>query len=179
MMMVMCAGVRSRSRSHRVHLLGSIRSEVLDDGVHTQGRQGSDVEKRVAQGQLLQHTAHERPHHLWRCRPVGGGYQTGMFSPSLGIRIIRCPHEVANQQIAKLFALDAATRVAARLGWTKCTYVGDNAASLQMVHTMRPSLHNTVICQILRRIRNRLLWTAMTVHLLWVPSGLQPGDPSS
>ena len=110
---------------------------------------------------------------------VGGGYQTGMFSPSLGIRIIRCPHEVANQQIAELFALDAATRVAARLGWTECTYVGDNAASLQMVHTMRPSLHNTVMCQILRRIRNRLLWTAMTVHLLWVPSGLQPGDPSS
>lgn len=107
------------------------------------------------------------------------GYHVGLFSPTFGSRIIRCPPQVVTQQAAELFAVDAATRLATRLGWTQYTYVGDNTAALAITTNLRPPLYNAVMTNITRRIRNRLLWTNSQVHLVWVPSFLQPADPPS
>ena len=106
-------------------------------------------------------------------------YQVALFGPQTGARLVHCPMEIMSQQTAELFAFDSATRLAVRLGWRALTYVGDNTAVLHLVLRLRPSLQNQVIVKLIRRIRNRLLWSRLTVHLVWVPSPLQPADALS
>jgi hypothetical protein len=103
-------------------------------------------------------------------------YQVGLFSPSFGIRMITTPLTVTTQQIAELFSLDCATRLATRLGWSHLTLIGDNLGSLQLLLSFRPTLSNQTLVKTLRRIHNRLLWSGLTLALLWVPSTLQPAD---
>ena len=103
----------------------------------------------------------------------------GLFGPTMGGRIIHCPDTIISQQQAELFAIDAATRLAVRLGWSHMTYVGDNTAALQVVHSMKPTLRHLEYTRLTRRIRNRLLWSGLTVALLWVPSAFQPADALS
>lgn len=57
--------------------------------------------------------------------------------------------------------------------------MGDNRAALFLLSSLRPNLHVTTIVLILRRIYNRLLWTGLQAHLVWVPSHLQPADGPS
>lgn len=106
-------------------------------------------------------------------------YQVGLWSPIFGTRIICAPPTVLSQQQAELFAADAATRLAARLGWTELTLIGDNRAALFLLESLRPNLQVASLVHILRRIYNRLLWTGLRAHLLWVPSAFQPADGPS
>lgn len=106
-------------------------------------------------------------------------YQVGLWSPIFGTRIIRTPDYILTQQQAELFAADAATRLAARLGWSQLTLIGDNRAALYLLDSMRPNLQVDQLVRVLRRIYNRILWTGMRAHLLWVPSHLQPADGPS
>ena len=110
---------------------------------------------------------------------LGSTYQVGLYGPTTGGRILTCPEEVTNQQEAELYAFDATTRVAVRLGWQHLTYVGDNAGMLALAISMRPPLRCPKLVTMIRRIRNRLLWSGLCVCLLWVPSCLQPADPLS
>ena len=110
---------------------------------------------------------------------LGTQFRVGLFGPMVGARFLLCPGDVVSQQEAELYALDAATRLAVRLGWSHLTYVGDNSAALHVVRTMRPYLRNERYVRLVRRIRNRLLWSGLTVALIWVPSCLQPADPLS
>lgn len=110
---------------------------------------------------------------------VGSHYQVGLWSPVFGARIICAPPEVLSQQQAELFAADAATRLATRLGWTQLTLVGDNKAALYLLHSLRPNLQVPTMVHILRRILNRLLWSGLRAHLIWVPTDLQPADGPS
>ena len=89
------------------------------------------------------------------------------------------PPEMTSQQQAELYALDAATRLGVRLGLQRLTLVGDNRAMLHLVGTMRPALRNQTLVRTVRRIRNRLLWSGLLLHLMWCPSALQPADPLS
>jgi hypothetical protein len=59
------------------------------------------------------------------------------------------------------------------------TYVGDNMAALQVVHSMKPTMRLLEYTRLTRRIRNRLLRSGLTVALLWVPSAFQPADALS
>ena len=106
-------------------------------------------------------------------------YQVGLFSPQFGIRILCCPPNIATQQQAELFACDASTRLAARLGWQHLTLISDNTGALLSLSHMTPSTSNATYCTIVRRCFNRLLWTGMHVTLCWVPSPLQPADHPS
>ena len=106
-------------------------------------------------------------------------YQVGLYGPTIGGRVLTCPPEIKNQQEAELYAFDAATRLAVRLGWRYLTYVGDNAGTLALAHSLRPPLRCPALVTMLRRLRNRLLWSGLCVCLLWVPSCLQPADPLS
>ena len=54
----------------------------------------------------------------------GAHFQVGIFGPMVGGRIVCCPGNVNLHQQAELFAVDAATRLAVRLGWSHITYVG-------------------------------------------------------
>ena len=110
---------------------------------------------------------------------MNGHYQVGLFPPQFGIRIICCPSTVTSQQQAELFACDASTRLAARLGWSHLTLVSDNTGALLSLHHMTPAISNSAYSSIVRRCFNRLLWTFMHVHLCWVPSPLQPADHPS
>ena len=107
------------------------------------------------------------------------GYQVGLFGPTIGTRLIWCPPEISNQQEAELFALDCATRLAVRLGSYGVTYVGDNSGTLALASTLRPFLQTPVQVNLVRRIRNRLLWSHTLLSLVWVPTALQPSDPAS
>ena len=107
------------------------------------------------------------------------GYQVGLFGPTVGVRLVTCPPDTLSQQQAELFAIDAATRLAVRLGWRHITYVGDNAAALHLLLSLRPRLSCAPLLRLCRRIRNRLLWSGLCVAAVWVPSALQPADGPS
>ena len=107
------------------------------------------------------------------------GFQIGIFSPTWGCRVVRAPPQVTNQQQAELYALDAASRWAVRLGTSEITFVGDNLGVLHMAASLRPALSSAIACTTVRRILNRARWSGLRAHLLWTPSGLQPADPLS
>jgi hypothetical protein len=110
---------------------------------------------------------------------VDGAYQIGIFGPTVGCRILRAPPEIQTQQAAELYAIDATTRLAARLGMNQLTLVGDNLGAIYLTLSLRPPLSSLPLCRTLRRLYNRLLWSKLTLHLIWVPSALQPADPPS
>ena len=93
--------------------------------------------------------------------------------------MVCCPPAVVTQQQAGLYGLDVATRLAVRLGLRRVTAVGDNRGMNHLLLSFRPDLGNQTNVQTLRRIRNRLLWSGLLVHVVWCPSGLQPADPLS
>ena len=122
----------------------------------------------------------------WLCTPVcldaayvNKGYQVGLFSPTWGGRIVRCPDYVTSQQAAELYAIDAATRLAVRLGLHHVSLFGDNLGALHIFRTLRPPISSPALLTTTRRIANRLRWSNLRAHLLWVPSGTQPADPLS
>ena len=96
---------------------------------------------------------------------MNGHYQVGLFSPQFGIRILCCPPTITSQQQAELFACDASTRLAARLGWHHLTLISDNTGALLSLYHMTPSTLNSAYSTIVRRCFNRLLWTRMHVNL--------------
>ena len=110
---------------------------------------------------------------------IGPHFQIGLFSPLFGSLVITAPPSITTQQQAELFAADAATRLAVRLGYHSVSLIGDNTGALHALESLRAplSLHSWV--QLLRRIHNRLLWSGLHVHLLWTPTSLQPADPIS
>ena len=110
---------------------------------------------------------------------VSNHYQIGLYSPTFGARILIAPPEITTQQQAELFAADAALRLSVRLGFPHVTLIGDNSGSLYSLESLRGILAAQQWIRILRRITNRLLWSGLCVHLLWVPSALQPADPIS
>ena len=110
---------------------------------------------------------------------MGDCYQVGLYSPSVGGRVVACPPHVVTQQQAELYGLDAATRLAVRLGLSRVTVVGDNRGMNHLLLAFRSDLSNQTNVRTLRRIRNRLLWSGLLVHVVWCPSGLQPADPLS
>jgi hypothetical protein len=107
------------------------------------------------------------------------GYRIGIFSPLWGSRTLLAPQYIRNQQTAELYALDAATRWATRLGVNTITLIGDNLGALHLLNSMRPPVASHHIVQIIRRILNRARWSQLRAQLLWVPSGIQPADPIS
>ena len=110
---------------------------------------------------------------------IDGTYQIGIFGPTIGCRILRAPPEIQSQQAAELYAIDATTRLATRLGMQQLTLVGDNLGAIYLTLSLRTPLSSLPLCRTLRRIYNRLLWSKLTLHLVWVPSALQPADPPS
>lgn len=107
------------------------------------------------------------------------GFLVGLFSPTVGARVIHAPPSVLLQQEAELFAIDCATRLMVRLGWRSGHYVGDNLGALFLLLSFRPPLRNSRMVQTLRRIYNRLLWSRLQLQVSWAASALQPADPFS
>ena len=66
------------------------------------------------------------------------GYRIGIYSPAWGGRTLVAPPDITNQQTSELYAIDAATRWAIRLGVTTFTLCGDNKGALHLVSSMRP-----------------------------------------
>ena len=60
------------------------------------------------------------------------GYQIGLLLPNSLARVLLAPPEIHSQQEAELFAIDAATRLAVRLGMKDLTIIGDNMGALYM-----------------------------------------------
>ena len=90
-----------------------------------------------------------------------------------------CPPDVVTQLQAELYGLDVGTRLAVRLGLSRVTIVGDNKGMNHLLLGFRPDLGNQTNVQTLRRVRNRLLWSGLLVHVVWCPSALQRADPLS
>jgi hypothetical protein len=65
-------------------------------------------------------------------------FQVGIFGPTTGCRIIRAPPEIQHQQAAELFAIDASTLLAVRLGFKHLTLVGDNLGAIYLTLSFRP-----------------------------------------
>jgi hypothetical protein len=106
-------------------------------------------------------------------------FYVGLYSPFFGSRIICAPPFISSQQQAELFAADAATRLAVRLGYSQITLIGDNSSVLYALERSKAILSIHPWTQTLRRICNRLIWCGLTVHLVWTPSHNQPADPIS
>ena len=82
----------------------------------------------------------------------------GMWGADLGYRIWQAPHWVRTQQVAELYRLQAAIKLAAYRGQTDVEIVDDNLATLQQVVHQRvraPLRHQQCI---LRRVHHAMRW---------------------
>jgi hypothetical protein len=110
---------------------------------------------------------------------VGSGFQVGIHSTLLGARVITLDSWISSQQQAELSGLLAVLEIALHLGLPCVTVQGDNLASLFSLRRLRPFYGNVRLARAMRAVFNFMWERHLGVHLVWVPSALQPADPLS
>ena len=101
------------------------------------------------------------------------------FHPTYGIQVHVAPPTILSQQMAELFALTYAVRLALSIHFPALHLVGDNTGALSaLLHlTGRPANYTQI--RLLRQIYNMLWWSALPITLSWIPSAFHPADPPS
>ena len=115
------------------------------------------------------------------------GYRVGLFSPRVGTQVewlgtafsLGFRARKVHQQIAELWGLWTALRLACHLGWGGVTMFLDNAGAIYQGVRGRASAGLWVQQWILRNVNLLLFRHPLVVHFVFVPTFLQPVDPIS
>ena len=112
-------------------------------------------------------------------RSPWGSFFVGVWEIRMGIRIFPCPEWVMTQQAAELFGAYKAVSLAAFRHDSPCHLYLDNHAAIYSL--LRGKARSPVMPQnrILRRLCYLLHWSGAVLALHFVPSPLNPADPSS
>jgi hypothetical protein len=112
------------------------------------------------------------------CSPWGVFF-VGVWEQRMGSRIFPCPAWVVTQQAAELFGAVKALSLAAFRKDRSCHLYLDNHAAIYSL--LRGKARSPLIPQnrILRRVSYLLHWSGLVAALHFVPSSLNPADPSS
>lgn len=106
-------------------------------------------------------------------------YQAGLLSPLFGGRTIILHPWISSQQQAEIAGMLEGVKIALHTGLHAITLIGDNLASLFALRKMRPFHGNRSLTRWMRSIFNFMWETRLGIHLVWVPSAIQPADPLS
>ena len=114
-------------------------------------------------------------------------YRVGLFSPKLGTRAewlgttfsLGAHKQLVNQQIAELWGVWTALRLACHLGWGGVILFLDNAGAIYQGVRGRASVGLWLQLWILRKVNLLLFRHPLVVHFVFVPTFLQPADPIS
>ena len=110
---------------------------------------------------------------------IRGHFRAGLYSPSMGGRLVPAPPWVTSQQTCEYFALIESIKLALHLGFPAVTIVGDNLASLFSFLKFKPFWGHIELSKHLRALFNFMWQHPLHVTLIWAPSALQPADPIS
>ena len=105
-------------------------------------------------------------------------YRVGLYTHEVH-RVFDCAVWVTTQEIAEMYRVWVIVKYSANRSLSHVTMLQDNMQAVWGTVNLRARTHHWKQQRILRAIVHWLRTSQLIVHVVWVPSHLQPADPLS
>ena len=105
-------------------------------------------------------------------------YTVGLYTPQVH-RVFDCPVWVTTQQIAEMYGVWVLVKYSANRSLSQVTMLQDNMQAVWGTVNLRARTRHWKQRRILRAVVHWLRTSQLIVHVVWVPTHLQPADPLS
>ena len=108
-----------------------------------------------------------------------GRHCVGIFDHNGVARFFVCPSWITTQQTAELYGIWMVIKLVVRMGLSVVTLLEDNVAVIWQVLKLSVRAACTAQARILRALVHWIRSTDLVVHVVYVPTDIQPADPIS